>query len=185
MAANLPLGHISAGTVRAGYGCREIRLPSGVIIEATHQRRTASARDTTKWREVSSRIQGSNFKIYIYPSSINRVIPENIFDELSCNVNGTFFLKAICTTNGKTLTGIELVLDEDEISTDNQALKNAAPPEFQVCVGIVNDGIYYQVETVNLEYEPRISFVSERVPPGPGEEPFERWWTWTRKTDTP
>lgn len=131
------------------------------------------------WQSVSETTVGDTLTIKFHPGTLNRIMPSNMLDFLECDTDGLFYLKLVAETNGKAITSVELVLDEDEIDI-NSPVQNAAPSTLEIPVGVVFDGVYIQIEFDNLQYDPKVTFVTSDSPASPGDEPFVRWWSWQR-----
>lgn len=124
---------------------------------------------------------------HVQPGTVNSLVPENIFEEFDVST-GDYYVKLGCDTDGKTVTSIEVIVDNTPPDV-MAAEENAAPSSFDDVIGMIRGELseddpdttvfrVFQIRRTNLTATPIIAFIASQTPEDPGDEPFVRWFKW-------
>lgn len=141
--------------------------------------------DRFPWKTTCGLNNDGLIKVSIEPGTMNRVIPDNMFDPIVLN-EGTWYMWIKCETDGQEVNSVTFDPTTDSMRSADYTTENVAPPLFYDVVSIVDvkdiggalHGEAYQIRYSNLDAFPSATLYVSKIPDSIGEEPFTRWYSW-------
>lgn len=123
----------------------------------------------------------------VYPGTLSQLLPTNIFSAINLGttdpttgaLTGTYYITVNAVTDGKEPNSCTINASTTAPAAPTLSA-NTAPTSFVILLGVVDNGVIYQIESENLDYYAQVAFVESQAPTAPGDEPFKRWWKWAR-----
>lgn len=119
----------------------------------------------------------NGFKIKVYPGSVG-ILPNNIFNEFPFSPDSITYVKLRIETNGKIPTGATIQVDSS-IMEVNQPVLNSGPPIWNVYIGVVSGSTIYQILNSNINLDPYVVALVNKVVQNPFEDPYDRMISWS------
>lgn len=132
--------------------------------------------------------------VHVRLGSVNSLLAQNALTNghttafpIDTSVDGIWYVKIKCDTDGKNVTQITLIVDQIPIPIDSvgmQCTMTTTPPLFFDHLGVIivnqHKTYIYQIRNTNLTALPVIAFVTSKSDGlVPGQEPFDRWFRWS------
>lgn len=172
-------GSTSGGIIRAGAGVREIRLGTGVIIEADARPvKSGGASRAHPFRATIKPIDG-NPGVSVAIGTINLLVPVGVRETTELGDDPQFIILTV-NTDGRQVTSASIGL-EDDTPDPPGCILGAPPLTFKVALAYVGPASSPFVEQIvfdNLIAQRQLCHQVERSPIPAGASPFENWWTW-------
>lgn len=116
--------------------------------------------------------------VNIAPGSINNFVPSNMFETILAGTQTTLFVKLACSTDGRLITNVLIYINNNP-SISQTPVNSALPSYFEHTIGIIHDGIGYNIARKFLTATgSRLFLTDKEEPAGPGEMAFEEWLVW-------
>lgn len=124
------------------------------------------------------RFNGTDMTVSVGPGTINSTLPSNIFENLTVNQFGTFYVTLDCNTDGDSIT--DATIDATPTPPDPIGSgTNAAPDSFSVLLGLVVDGHVFQLIDYLLSANPLATIQTLKESLIPGEPYYDTQYTWS------
>lgn len=123
-------------------------------------------------------ISGSTFQVF--PGTLNRLLPTNIFTDIAFDPTGTTYVKLHCTTDGTKVTAVAIQASSTPVTTAGDATESTAPIAFDVCIAVIKKTTVYQIERQPIQFTPQVVGTTTRFASSGGEESFNRVYSWAR-----
>lgn len=173
-------GSLLAGSVRAGAGLRELRMPDGsVILEGDAAGRGVATAAVKPAFRVAVRSVGGTPSYRVAIGTINLLVPTGVITWHAL-ANAAHYVVLNVTTDGRQITAAA-VADQEAAPPPPECVLGAAPTSFAVPIAYVgpsDDMFVHQIVTGNLVAKREFCHQSERDPIPAGASPWINWWTW-------
>ena len=134
--------------------------------------------------EVSGGSGGStaptSYTATIRPGTVNGILPSNIFDSFTIEASQTTYFKAVATTNGKVVTSVSIVAD-DQAPAVQVPVPQALPAGFEVLFAVSSHGTVFRTlaRGSSIVADSNALFVADRSGWTPGHPLTETWYAWS------
>jgi hypothetical protein len=122
---------------------------------------------------------GGVTSVNIKPGTINSFVPSNMFQTVLASGSGPFHVKLACTTDGRVITSVLIYINGNQAAAQ-EPTNSILPSYFEYTVGVISDGIGFNIARRNLAATAsRLFLTNPSTPAGPGEMAFEEYLVWT------
>jgi len=113
------------------------------------------------------------------PGTCAGLLPSSIFDVHTVANSGAYWVYLACTTANAMIDSCALTISASDPG-DNGAGENAPPPNPNVLVGYILDGVAYNLLKQNAYPVANVLFQTDRTPPiNPGEPAYDYYYAWS------
>jgi len=133
--------------------------------------------------EVSGGSGGStaptSYTATIRPGTVNGILPSNIFESFTIEASQTTYFKAVATTNGKVVTSVSIVAD-NQAPAVQVPVPQALPAGFEVLFAVSAQGkVFRTLADGNIVAVSELLFVANVENWQPGMPMTENWYHWS------
>lgn len=120
----------------------------------------------------------TTYKLYLWPGTINQLIPTGMFTQVDYDPNSTVYVKVHATSNGTKITTASIVIDTTPPIV-NAINASSGASTLDVLIGlVVKKNIYKTWGGGNIRATLSPDLIQERAAPIPGSSPYIYWWAW-------
>lgn len=132
--------------IQPGTNVRVSRTPGGTTLKASIPRPKGAAGATTgPWNLLlSPSTNPLNTDATILPGTLNGILPSNWNHVFTISKTGIFYAKAVITTDGKNISGVEIAID-GSAPTAQEAQEFAIETNIEYLFGVIADGVAHRV----------------------------------------
>lgn len=120
-----------------------------------------------------------DYSLYIRPGTINSLVPSGILTARTYTAGSLVYVKAGCTTDGKSVTGATITVDGTAPAA-NVANAGAGAGTLDICLAVVSSNTVYK--TLGWCGSIRVVlaqvFLEDKASPAIGESLYNRWYRW-------
>lgn len=122
------------------------KLPSGTEISVGRSTSQGSGTSSGPWDIKASPDPDvvGKYNITVVPGTVNNVLPSNWDAEFEIVGSALHYAKAVCTTDNRQVTSVEIVIDDEVNDPPGHALEGV-PSTVEVLFGLVLNGVPYRV----------------------------------------
>jgi len=118
--------------------------------------------------------------VRVAPGTVNQLLPSDTYETFSIESDGTYYLKANATSDGKTITSVNLTCDTDTPATQTP-VPFALPVTVDILLYVITNGRPFRVigdGSISLAGT-EIYKTDKETPADPGQLPYTSWYVWT------
>jgi len=118
--------------------------------------------------------------VVLYPGTVNQLLPSDTYTTFTVDNSGTYYVKAIASTDGKNVTSVSLECDTD-VPEAQTATPFGLPTTVEIPLYVISDGSLFRlIGTGSVSLAGNQVFVTDKDPPAdPGTLPYTPWFIWS------
>ena len=119
----------------------------------------------------------NQYLLTVRPGTLNGILPSNWDDEFTCAATGLFYAKAVVGTDGQSITGVTIAIDEDA-PVSQEPVKFGLASSVEYLFGLFSNGAAYRVIGAGHITLPARTWLVTNASPAaqPGQSPYDAYY---------
>ena len=119
----------------------------------------------------------NQYLLTVRPGTLNGILPSNWDQEFTCSATGLFYAKAVISTDGQSITGVTIAID-DSAPVSQEPVKFGLASSVEYLFGLFSNGAAYRVIGAGHITLPARTWLVTNASPAaqPGQSPYDVYY---------